>query len=61
MYIGSAAYTIAFLLMAVSKRSDSYWAFYFPAFILNVMGADLEFNVANVGPQSCFTLTYTDC
>ncbi|KAL9078162.1 MAG: hypothetical protein Q9157_002920 [Trypethelium eluteriae] len=48
MYIGSAAYTISFLLMAVNRKSDSYWAFFFPALVLAVVGADLEFNVANM-------------
>ncbi|KAI9657955.1 MAG: hypothetical protein M1821_002612 [Bathelium mastoideum] len=48
MYIGSAAYTVSFMLMAVNRRSDSYWAFFFPALILDVVGADLEFNVANM-------------
>lgn len=48
MYIGTAAYTIAFLLLAVNRCSSSYWAFNFPAFILMVVGADLEFNVANM-------------
>ena len=48
MYIGAGAYTVSFLLMAVNRRTDSYWAFYFPALILDVVGADLEFNVANV-------------
>ena len=48
MYIGTSAYAIAFLLMALNRMKDSYWAFYFPALILDVVGADLEFNVANV-------------
>ncbi|KAI9709127.1 MAG: hypothetical protein M1820_003573 [Bogoriella megaspora] len=48
MFIGALAYTISFLLMAVTKSTSSYWAFYFPALILDVVGADLEFNVANM-------------
>ncbi|KAL9094112.1 MAG: hypothetical protein Q9165_003527 [Trypethelium subeluteriae] len=48
MYIGAAAYTISFLLMAVNRKSDSYWAFFFPALVFDVVGADLEFNVANM-------------
>ena len=48
MYAGTMAYTIAFLLLALNRHSSSYWAFSFPAFILMVVGADLEFNVANM-------------
>ncbi|KAL1584668.1 hypothetical protein WHR41_06937 [Cladosporium halotolerans] len=48
MYIGTVAYTAAFLLLAVNRQSSSYWAFSFPAFVLMVVGADLEFNVANM-------------
>jgi MFS family permease len=48
MYIGTIAYTAAFLLLAFNRRSSSYWAFSFPAFVLMVVGADLEFNVANM-------------
>jgi hypothetical protein len=36
------------LLLAFNRRSSSYWAFSFPAFVLMVVGADLEFNVANM-------------
>ena len=48
MGIGASAYTAAFLLLAVQRSSDSYWAFTFPALTIVVIGADLEFNVANV-------------
>lgn len=48
MGIGSAAYMIAMLLFALNTVHDSYWAFCFPAFLLLVVGADLEFNVANM-------------
>ncbi|KAF2722070.1 major facilitator superfamily transporter [Polychaeton citri CBS 116435] len=48
MLIGTLAYSIAFLLLAVNRSSSSYWAFCFPSFILIVVGADLEFNVANM-------------
>nr|POF06764.1 putative mfs-type transporter [Quercus suber] len=48
MYIGAAAYAIAFLLSALNTRSSSYWAFFFPSLTLAVVGADLEFNVANM-------------
>ncbi|PPJ57085.1 hypothetical protein CBER1_00546 [Cercospora berteroae] len=48
MGIGAAAYTIACLLFAMNRSSDSYWAFCFPGLVLIVVGADLEFNVANM-------------
>ena len=48
LYIGTVAYTAAFLLLAFNRSSSSYWAFSFPAFVLMVVGADLEFNVANM-------------
>lgn len=48
MYIAAAAYSLAFLLLALNRASSSYWAFAFPALLLNVIGADLEFNVANM-------------
>ena len=48
MYIGAAAYAIAFLLFAMNRTSSSYWAFYFPGFAIQVIGADLEFNVSNM-------------
>ncbi|GAB7365330.1 hypothetical protein MBLNU230_g6410t1 [Neophaeotheca triangularis] len=48
LYIGTICYTIAFLLIAVNRRSNSYWSLAFPSLILNVIGADLEFNVANM-------------
>ncbi|EME48032.1 hypothetical protein DOTSEDRAFT_69834 [Dothistroma septosporum NZE10] len=48
MYIGAGAYAAAMLLFAVNRVSDSYWALYFPALLLTVVGADLQFNVANM-------------
>lgn len=48
MWIGTGSYVIAMLLFAVNTVDNSYWAFCFPAFILLVVGADLEFNVANM-------------
>ncbi|KAF9876104.1 aminotriazole resistance [Colletotrichum karsti] len=46
--IGAASYTVAFLLVAVQRSGDSYWAFTFPALVIAVIGADFEFNVANM-------------
>jgi nitrate/nitrite transporter NarK len=48
MGIGTIAYTVASVLIAVQRSGDSYWAFTFPALILAVVGADFHFNVANV-------------
>ena len=48
MMIGTSAYTLAFLLLGLNRGSSSYWAFTFPAFAIMVIGADFEFNVANM-------------
>ncbi|THY14882.1 putative transporter [Aureobasidium pullulans] len=48
MLVGCFGYTIAFTLIAVNTFHSSYWAFCFPSFLLAVVGADLEFNVANL-------------
>jgi hypothetical protein len=48
MSIGAAAYVVAFVLAAVQRYGDSYWAFSFPAFCICVFGADFQFIVANV-------------
>lgn len=48
MLIGAACYTIAFLLLALNRRSSSYWAFAFPAQVLIVIAADVQFNVCNM-------------
>ena len=52
MGIGAAAYTVAFLLVAVQRSGDSYWAFTFPALVTVMFGAELEFNVVNVSTRS---------
>ena len=49
MGIGAWAYVAAFILAAVQRKGDSYWAFSFPALCLCVIGADFQFIVANVG------------
>lgn len=46
--IGALSYLGSSLLLANMKVDSSYWAFIFPALLLSVIGADLEFNVANV-------------
>lgn len=49
--IGALSYLGSVLLLATMKVDSSYWAFIFPALLLSVIGADLEFNVANVCPR----------
>jgi hypothetical protein len=48
MFLGASCYTLAFILLALNRRSSSYWAFAFPAQILIVIAADLQFNVCNM-------------
>ena len=52
MGLGAAAFTISFLLVAVQRSRDSYWAYTFPALALVVVGTDFEFNVVNVSIRS---------
>lgn len=47
--IGAVALTTSFILAAVQRHGDSYWAFSFPALCLCVIGVDFQFIVANVG------------
>lgn len=46
--IGALAYLGSVLLLALIQGNHPYWAFIFPALLLSVIGADLQFNVANV-------------
>ncbi|KAF1811043.1 MFS general substrate transporter [Eremomyces bilateralis CBS 781.70] len=48
MGYGALSYVAAFLLYSFYKQGQSYWAFMFPGQVLAVIGADLEFNVANM-------------
>ncbi|KAG9608440.1 major facilitator superfamily transporter, partial [Aureobasidium melanogenum] len=48
MLTGCFGYLLAFTLIAVNTIHSSYWAFCFPSFLFAVVGADLEFNVANL-------------
>ncbi|KAI0889029.1 MFS general substrate transporter [Annulohypoxylon maeteangense] len=48
MIIGAICYLGASLLFSFMKPDSNYWAFMFPALILNVAGADFQFNVANM-------------
>lgn len=46
--IGAIAYLVSFVLAAVQRHGDSYWAFSFPSLCLCVIGVDFQFIVANV-------------
>jgi predicted MFS family arabinose efflux permease len=48
MIFGALSYVAAALLFSFMRADSNYWAFVFPALVLNVAGADLQFNVANV-------------
>lgn len=60
MGIGALACTISFMLYALNKSSYSYWVIIFPALCLAVLGADFQFNVANVSLSSSFPLAYAN-
>ncbi|KLU82089.1 hypothetical protein MAPG_01166 [Magnaporthiopsis poae ATCC 64411] len=46
--IGSVSYLVASLLLSLMGPDSNYWAFIFPALIINVVGADFQFNVVNM-------------
>ncbi|OQE00267.1 hypothetical protein PENVUL_c055G08324 [Penicillium vulpinum] len=46
--IGALAYTVAFLILSFMKEDATYWAYIFPALVLVVVGADIQFNVTNM-------------
>lgn len=46
--IGALAYTSSFLILSFMKEDAIYWAFIFPALVLVVVGADIQFNVTNM-------------
>ncbi|TGJ82330.1 hypothetical protein E0Z10_g6426 [Xylaria hypoxylon] len=48
MVFGAVSYLAAALLFSFMSADSNYWAFIFPALVLNVAGADLQFNVANM-------------
>jgi MFS family permease len=56
MLIGTFGYTLSCTLIAVNNIHSSYWAFCFPSMLLAVVGADLEFNVANLYVASSMPL-----
>ena len=51
--VGSGAYIASNVLLSLMKADSPYWAFIFPSLILGVVGADFQFNVANVR-SACF-------
>lgn len=55
MAFGAAMYLVANLLLAIQNPSATYWAFIFPSLLTNVMGLDLQFNVANVSSLAPIT------
>lgn len=46
--IGALAYTASFLILSFMTEDAVYWAFIFPALVLVVVGADIQFNVTNM-------------
>ncbi|KAJ4315221.1 hypothetical protein N0V84_008489 [Fusarium piperis] len=48
MAVGSFAYLGANLLLTFQKANTIYWALIFPSLIMNVIGADFQFNVTNM-------------
>ncbi|KAH8836746.1 hypothetical protein MCOR27_009391 [Pyricularia oryzae] len=46
--IGAVAYLVANLLLSFMRPDSSYWAFIFPSLIIQVIGADFQFNVVNM-------------
>ncbi len=53
MAVGALAYVVANVLLCLMTAESSYWAFIFPYLVLCVIGADFQFNVANVS-RLCF-------
>ena len=50
MAVAALCYTVSTVLLSLTKPDSSYWAFMFPYLVLSVVGADFQFNVANVRP-----------
>lgn len=46
--IAALAYTASFLILSFMNAETTYWAFIFPALLLVVVGADIQFNVTNM-------------
>lgn len=48
MGVGAAAYFLAFTLFALQRTPHAYWPFIFPGLCVITVGADLQYNVANM-------------
>ena len=48
MFIGAISFVLSNILFSVARKESSYWAYYFLALLLCVVGADLEFTVTNM-------------
>ncbi|KAK4240889.1 major facilitator superfamily-domain-containing protein [Achaetomium macrosporum] len=48
LVVGSGCYVASNALLAVMQPASPYWAFIFPSLVLGVVGADFQFNVANM-------------
>lgn len=57
MGIGALSYTASFLILSFMKEDATYWRYIFPALVLVVVGADIQFNVANVSRQPVYVNT----
>lgn len=55
--VGALAYTASFLILSFMKEDAIYWAYIFPALVLVVVGADIQFNVTNVCSLFCYLST----
>ena len=52
MAFAAMCYVISMLLLSLMHEDSSYWAFAFPYLVLSVVGADFQFNVANVRTEN---------
>ncbi|KAF4459173.1 major facilitator superfamily [Fusarium albosuccineum] len=48
MAVGAFSYVGANLLLTFQKANTIYWGFIFPSLVINVIGADFQFNVTNM-------------
>ncbi|KAK3307478.1 major facilitator superfamily domain-containing protein [Chaetomium strumarium] len=48
LVLGSGCYVASNALLAAMQADSPYWAFVFPSLVLGVVGADFQFNVANM-------------
>jgi len=48
MAAAALCYVASMALLSLMRPDSSYWAYSFPYLVLSVVGADFQFNVANV-------------